>query len=149
MTRYSDVKWLKVGPNTISTDENVHLVDLMFPNQTKSLFNEFMRKAFPHEHTVSYIMDWWYRFFGHDISTEPSVNYMFMHDDDTDENGLSSISYPQCKMDGTENTTGLFFELAIGRLEALKKQWEERMKVTNHHHHTDDCERDCTEEEEQ
>ena len=126
---YKDVVWLNpsIDMNVMSADENVHLVDLMFPNQTKSLFNEFMRKAFPHESTVSYIMEWWYRFFGHDVSTEPSVNYMFMHDDDTDENGLSSISYPQCKMDGTENTTGQFFDLAIGRLEALKKQREERM----------------------
>ena len=133
---YKDVVWLNpsIDMNVMSADENVHLVDLMFPNQTKSLFNEFMRKAFPHESTVSYTMEWWYRFFGHDVSTEPSVNYMFMHDDDTDENGLSSISYPQCKMDGTENTTGQFFDLAIGRLEALKKQWEERMEIVNANH---------------
>lgn len=135
------VVWLNAkaqSMNIMSAEpDKVHLVDIMFPCQTKSLFNEFMKKAFPRENTASYIMEWWYRFFGHDVSREPSVNFMFMHDDDCNKAGISSVYYPQCKMD--YDKTDIYFDLVIGRLEALRDEHNksrdrhiERSRPTKH-----------------
>ena len=120
-TLYRDVKG-----HFINMDKSKHLVDVMFPNQTKSIFNQFMREGFPHEHTPSYIQEWYDRFLNSPAThnKSPSVNFLFMHDGDCDENGNSTIFFPYCRMDFER--MALYLKLVEQRNNHLKKDYARR-----------------------
>ena len=107
--------------------EETHLVDIMFPNHTKSFFNQFMKERFPNEGSRSYINEWYGRFItmpNYNLNpekdnegkyVEPCMsNFYFIHDTDGEES-----FYPYAKLD-TESRD-IWFKIMRERLDKLEE----------------------------
>jgi hypothetical protein len=107
--------------------EETHLVDIMFPNHTKSFFNQFMKERFPNEGSRSYIYEWFGRYItmpNYNLNpekdnegnyVEPCMsNFYFIHDTDGEES-----FYPYAKLD-TESRN-IWFKIMRERLDKLEE----------------------------
>ena len=111
--------------------EETHLVDIMFPNHTKSFFNQFMKERFPNEGSRSYINEWYGRFItipNYNIhpkednegnSVEPCMsNFYFIHDEDGEE---TFYPYARCDFESTD----FWFKIMRERLDKLEEAHNE------------------------
>ena len=103
----------------------------MFPNHTKSFFNQFMKERFPNEGSRSYINEWYGRFItipNYNIhpkednegnSVEPCMsNFYFIHDEDSEE---SFYPYVRCDFESTD----VWFKIMRERLDKLEEAHNE------------------------
>tara|TARA_R100000656_G_scaffold76323_1_gene56428 strand:+ start:400 stop:771 length:372 start_codon:yes stop_codon:yes gene_type:complete len=108
-----------------------HLVDIMFPNHTKSFFNQFMKERFPNEGSRSYISEWYGRFItmpNYNINPEEDKegnyveplmsNFYFIHDSDGEE---SFYPYAKCDYESTD----IWFKIMRERLDKLEEAHNE------------------------
>ena len=107
--------------------EETHLVDIMFPNHTKSFFNQFMKERFPNEGSRSYINEWYGRFItmpNYNINPEEDEegneveplmsNFYFIHDTDGKE---SFYPYSKCDYESSD----IWFKIMRERLDELEE----------------------------
>ena len=111
--------------------EETHLVDIMFPNHTKSFFNQFMKERFPNEGSRSYINEWYGRFItipnqnlnpekdNEGNYVEPLMsNFYFIHDEDGED---TFYPYARCDFESTD----VWFKIMRERLDKLEEAHNE------------------------